>query len=314
MVERARIRSVSERPTTVAALAGVVRDAHDGRRALRIVGTGSWLLAGGTVRPDAARVETTALSGIIEYVPGDLTLTAYAGTTLAEIAAATAPHRQWCTLAPDGGDDVTLGAVFATATRGPFARAMGSPRDIALGIEFVDGTGAIARAGGRVVKNVAGFDLTRLFTGSWGTLGVITEVSVRIRAVPPILEHWSLAIDETDNAALQRRQQFERLCAPLAFETLSTRRRLALGLPDGHNYLVAIGGNASHVDAARHALQQLGIAVECGGNIWQRYRALGVGTVPPADRFTTRDALSLRIKAQFDPHGILNPGIFGELQ
>ena len=304
---------MSEQPTSVAELSDVVRDAHDASRALRIVGNGSWLHAGGTVRADATRVETTALSGIIEYVPGDMTLTAYAGTMLAELAAATAPHRQWCPLAPDGGDDVTLGAVFATATRGPFARAMGGPRDIALGIEFVDGTGAIARAGGRVVKNVAGFDLTRLFTGSWGTLGIITEVSVRIRGVPPVLEHWSLAIDKTDNAALQRRQQFERVCAPLAFEALSTRRRHALGLPDGHNYLIAIGGNASHVDAARHALQQLGIAVQSSDDIWQRYRALGAATVPPTDRFAMRDALSRRIKAQFDPHGILNPGIFGEL-
>ena len=303
---------MSERPTTVAALAAFVRDAHRAQRPLRIAGNGSWLHAGGTVRPDATRVETTALSGIIEYVPGDLTLTAYAGTTLAEIAAATAPHRQWCPLAPDGGDDVTIGAVFATATPGPFSGAMGSPRDIALGIEFVDGTGAIARAGGRVVKNVAGFDLTRLFTGSWGTLGIITEVSVRIRAVLPVLEHWSIAIDETDNAALQGRQQFERVAAPLAFEALSNRRRHSLGLPDGHNYLVTIGGNRSHVDAARYALQQLGGAAPCGDDIWARYRALGAVTVPPRERFAIHDALSRRIKAQFDPHGILNPGIFGE--
>jgi glycolate oxidase FAD binding subunit len=304
---------VSERPTSVAALAALVRDAHDASRPLRIAGIGSWLHAGGSVRPDATRVETTSLSGIIEYVPGDLTLTAYAGTTLAEISAATAPHQQWCPLAPDGGDDVTLGAVFATATRGPFSHALGSPRDIALGIEFVDGTGAIARAGGRVVKNVAGFDLTRLFTGSWGTLGIITEVSVRIRAVPPVLEHWSIAIDETDTAALQRRQQFERVGAPLAFEALSKRRRHALGLPDGHTYIVTIGGNASHVDAGRYAVQQLGVALQCGDDIWPRYRALGVGTVPPTERFAMRDALSRRIKAQFDPRGILNPGIFGEL-
>jgi glycolate oxidase FAD binding subunit len=304
---------VSERPTSVAALSAVVREAHDSSRALRIVGNGSWLHAGGAVRPDATRVETTALSGIIEYVPGDLTLTAYAGTTLAEIAALTAPHQQWCPLAPDGGDDVTLGAVFATATRGPFSRSMGSPRDIALGIEFVDGTGAIARAGGRVVKNVAGFDLTRLFTGSWGTLGIITEVSVRIRAVSPVLEHFSIAIDETDNAALQRRQHFERVSAPLAFEALSKRRRHSLGLPDGHNYIVSIGGNGSHVDAARYALQQLGVAIPCGADIWPRYRALGAGMMPPMDRFAMRDALSRRIKSQFDPRGILNPGIFGEL-
>lgn len=303
---------MSERPATVDALAAIVRDAHARHQPLRIAGNGSWLGAGGTVRADAARIETTALTGIIEYVPGDLTLTAYAGTTLAEIAAATALHGQWCPLAPDGGDDVTLGAVFATATPGPFSRAAGAPRDIALGLEFVDGTGAVARAGGRVVKNVAGFDLTRLFTGSWGTLGVITEVSVRIRAVPPVLEHWSLALDETDNAVRQRRHDFERVYAPLAFEPVSVRRHRALDLPEGHNTLVTLAGNGTYVDAARHAVHQLGAVVQCNGDIWHRYRALGASARPPRERFALRDALSRRIKQQFDPRNILNPGMFGE--
>ncbi len=304
---------MSERPHSVEALSALVRDAHNEARALRIVGRGSWLDAGGSVPATAVRVETTALDGIVEYVPGDLTLTARAGTTLAEIAAATATHQQWCPLAPDGGDDVTIGAVLATATRGPFSRAAGAPRDIALGIEFVDGTGAIARAGGRVVKNVAGFDLTRLFTGSWGSLGVITEVSVRIRAVPPVLEHWSLALDDANPAARQRQQVFERTFAPLAFEHVPTARRQALALPARHNTIITLGGNASHVDAARHALREIGDAAQCDADIWTRYRALGAAEWPPKERFAMRDPLSRRIKQQFDPRGILNPGIFGEV-
>ena len=101
---------------------------------------------------------------------GDLTLTARAGTTLANIARATAAEGQWLALDPHGSASGTLGATIATASAGPLAHAFGTPRDNVLGIEAVTGTGEIVRAGGRVVKNVAGFDLTRLFTGAWGTL------------------------------------------------------------------------------------------------------------------------------------------------
>ena len=124
------------------------------------------------------------MSGITEYMPGDLTLTARAGTTLGEIHDATRAHGQWLALDPFGSDEGTIGATIATASAGPLATRFGAPRDLALGLEFVTGHGAVVRGGGRVVKNVAGFDLTRLLTGSWGTLGVITEVTVRLHARP----------------------------------------------------------------------------------------------------------------------------------
>src|SRR4029453_16598216 len=87
-------------------------------------------------------------------------------------------------LAPWGGDAGSLGATAATATAGPMSGALGTPRDIVIGLEAVTGTGDVVRGGGKVVKNVAGFDLTRLMVGAWGTLGIVTEVSVRLRALP----------------------------------------------------------------------------------------------------------------------------------
>ena len=150
---------------------------------LRIVGRGTWLDAGRPVRATET-LSTRELSGITEYVPGDLTLTARAGTTLGEIREATAAHGQWLALDPSGSDDGTIGATIATASAGPLVTFFGAPRDLVLGVEFVTGAGVVARGGGRVVKNVAGFDLTRLLTGSWGTLGVITEVTVRLHARP----------------------------------------------------------------------------------------------------------------------------------
>jgi glycolate oxidase FAD binding subunit len=128
----------------------VVRDAHARRTPLRIVGGGRWLDGGRPVRAEATLAIAT-LAGITEYVPGDLTLTAGAGTTLAEIARATGEHGQWLTLDPFGDDEGTLGATVASASYGPLATAFGTPRDIVLGVEFVTGTGAVVRGGWRVV-------------------------------------------------------------------------------------------------------------------------------------------------------------------
>ena len=90
-------------------------------------------------------------SGVVNYVPGDLTLTVSGGTTLAEIQRITGEHDQWLPLDPFGSDDGSIGATIATASVGPLATSFGSPRDLLLGLEFVNGRGEIVRAGGNVV-------------------------------------------------------------------------------------------------------------------------------------------------------------------
>ncbi len=287
------------RPATTADLGGILRDAHDRHARVRIAGRGTWPARSAAIAPDAAVLDVSALDGILEYVPGDLTLTARAGTTIAELDAATAAHGQWCPLLPWGGDDGSLGATFSTATYGPCSAALGSPRDHAIGLEFVDGTGAIVRAGGRVVKNVAGFDLTRLLVGSWGTLGVITEVSVRLRARPVVDETWSVAID--GEASRARLEAFRRgPLAPLSIEELDGRA------------LIRLGGNSALVAAARAIVKTLGDAEPRDAAVWTAFRASDPKPRGPLGGNTLSDALSQRVKKQFDPRHILNPGIMGE--
>ena len=278
----------------------MIRDAHDRHTRLRVVARGTWQGCTASVAPDAAVLDVSGLSGIIEYVPGDLTLTARAGTTVAEVDAATRAHGQWCPLLPWGGDEGTLGATFATATHGPCSASFGAPRDLAIGMEFVDGTGALIRAGGRVVKNVAGFDLTRLLVGSWGTLGVITEVSVRLRARPAVDETWSVAID-AGGGARARLEEFRRgPLAPLAIEEFET------------GTLVRLGGNAAFVAASREIVKTLGAAEPRDTGIWTRLRQRDPRPRGPLASSALADPLSTRVKKQFDPRHILNPGIMGE--
>lgn len=236
-----------------------VRDAAGARQALRIVGGGSWLDAGRPVRADATRLSLAEHDGVVEYEPGDLTLTAKAGTPLRSIRQATGSERQWLTLDPYHDDSATIGATIATASYGPLAHAFGTPRDHVLGVEFVTGTGDVVRGGGRVVKNVAGFDLARLVTGAWGTLGVITEVTVRLRALPDVVETVVLDAPGTPSAlaALLARLRAAAI-APLALELVNDRLARAAEISDGAAIVVHLGGNEPSVRAQSSALRAVG--------------------------------------------------------
>jgi len=288
-------------PHRVEEVADIVRDAAGG---LRIRGAGSWMHVGGPVHA-AHELRLDAFRGVRSYTPGDLTISVGAGTTLAEIDAATAAHGQWCPLLPWGDDHGSVGATVATATSGPFAESLGRPRDLVLGLECVDGRGRIVRAGGRVVKNVAGFDLTRLMVGSWGTLGVITEVHLRLRARPSA--DVSLLVEGATESGM--RAFGHGVLPPLAALPLGEATARALGHPGPGSWLVRIGGNAPQVAAARAALARLGACIEVGAESWDIVRR---EQAPKAATHWTWTPLMTRVRQAFDPRGVLNPGLLGE--
>lgn len=286
-------------PSTAAEVVDIVRDAHHAARALRIVGAGRWSNAGHTVNAHDT-LSLASLRGVVAYRPDDLTITVEAGTTLDDIDAATRERRQWCPLLAWGDDEGTVGATLATATTGPFAEALGRPRDLALGIEAVDGTARKIVAGGRVVKNVAGFDLTRAIVGAWGTLAVITRAHLRLRPRPQV--------DET--LAFTPRDGFPVLpAAPLATFGLSPTLASQLGVPDAR-WLVRLGGNAAAVAAMRSTLGSTGQVRPLDANVWSLVRR---ECAPPSPAAQWRwDTLSRQLRDRFDPHHILNPGLLGE--
>lgn len=146
-------------------------------------GLGQWLEGGGPAEVQLV-VSTRRLQEIHEYNPPDLTFTAGAGLTLSALRGITEPNGQWLPLNPPGGWGGTLGGALATGVGGSLRNLYGTARDHVLGLTLVSGDGRILRWGGKVVKNVAGFDVTRLCLGSWGSLGLITSVSARLFPVP----------------------------------------------------------------------------------------------------------------------------------
>jgi glycolate oxidase FAD binding subunit len=131
-------------------------------------------------------LSTARLTGIEDYEPADLTVTASAGTTLGDLTSELAAHGQWLPVDPPFAARRTLGGLVATGAAGPLGSAHGSPRDHVLGLTLVTGDGRVLRLGGRVMKNVAGFDLVKLVVGSHGTLGVVVSATVRVFPRPEV--------------------------------------------------------------------------------------------------------------------------------
>jgi glycolate oxidase FAD binding subunit len=289
-----------------------VRSARAARTPLRITGGGHWLGAG---RPCRA-TETLALAGhagVVEYEPGDLTLTARAGTTLAELQRVTRAEGQWLPLDPFGPAEGTLGATIATASAGPLASAFGTPRDHVLGCEIVTGAGEVVRAGGRVVKNVAGFDLVRLATGAWGTLGVLTEVSVRLRALPEV--DRTLAIDAGASDAWRWLRASE--YTPLAAELVTAGLAAALGVGAGTTLLLRLGGNEALVRAASESAAALGPVRDVAGAAWDALSAsepagaavVRLSTVPSRGGVLWERAAAIVERAHGAAHATLQRGV-----
>ena len=166
-------------------------------------GRGSWLHGGQPPQCVDVLVSSERMSDISAYEPADLFIEAQAGAGLDEMERRTLECRQWLALDPPGGERGTLGAMVAVGAAGPLQAGFGSPRDQVLGATLVTGDGRVLGLGGRVVKNVAGFDLLKLVTGSWGTLGVITSVTMRVHPVPAIDRSLLYkGSDPTEGAAL----------------------------------------------------------------------------------------------------------------
>jgi len=147
--------------------------------AVEIVGSGSKRFYGEQI--EGLAIETAAHSGVIDYDPAELVITMRAGCRLRDVEALLAQNRQMFGFEPPHfGADATIGGMVASGLAGPRRAFAGSIRDFLLGAKILDGRGEILQFGGRVIKNVAGFDVSRLLVGSLGTLGVILEVSIRV--------------------------------------------------------------------------------------------------------------------------------------
>jgi glycolate oxidase FAD binding subunit len=259
-------------PTTVSELAELLTIANRDRTPILVAGNRSKLDWGGLVTSVGSIVSTQQLDRLIAHAVGDLTVTVEAGMTFATLQSILAAAGQFLPLAPAYPARSTIGGIIATADTGSVRHRYGGVRDLLLGISFVRADGKIAKAGGRVVKNVAGYDMMKLFTGSYGTLGILTEVTLRVYPLP------------TDSATVILTGAVDRLVAvakillasaltPIAVDVLSTAFSQQLAISHTPSLVVKFATLPESIAQQSAQLLEIAKAVGLKGGIWQGEQA-----------------------------------------
>ena len=171
-------------PASIQEMQDVLRFAS--KKALSVIpaGAGTKLGIGNLPQKVDIVLATTRLNSVVEYEPADLTVTVEAGIRLAALQAELEQHRQYLPLDPPYADRCTLGGIVATNASGSLRIRHGTARNQVLGLRVVHANGTVVKSGGKVVKNVAGYDLNKLYIGAFGTLGIITEVTLKLSPIP----------------------------------------------------------------------------------------------------------------------------------
>ena len=173
---------------------------------------------------------SSRLNRVLEHEPGDLTATVEAGTTIAALQSTLRSRGQWLSLDPPDAERATVGGVVAANASGPRRQLYGTPRDLLIGVTVVTGGAALVRGGGKVVKNVAGYDLPKLFIGSYGTLGIIVEVTLKLRPLPEAERLVAVGFDRLKDAGSAVRSILASDLIPAALELLDAEATRALEL------------------------------------------------------------------------------------
>ena len=225
-------------PATVAELSELVRT----HPAIYPRGGGTHSHIGGVPSRPGIVLATTALNRIVDYPARDLTVTVQAGATLSQVQRLLTQEQQWLPIDVANPDVSTIGGAIAVNANGPRRLNQGTWRDAVLGIRFVSDDGIESKGGGRVVKNVAGYDLMKLHCGALGTLGVITEVTLKVKPRPETSEFVVFGVPTSAVAPTLDRLHAS-ASRPVAIELLNRNAVKSLGvtLPDSEPWVIACG-------------------------------------------------------------------------
>ena len=179
----ARAADAIVEPASIEEICEIVRMCEADRIALAPIGAAR-SLAGIRRSPVALGISMARLARIVAYEPDDMTIVAESGITVGKLNAAMAGARQRLPVDPCGPGMTTLGSLIGAAHSGPLRLSEGTSRDLLIGVRFVGHGGSLVHGGGRVVKNVAGYDLMKLMGGAFGTLGIVTEATFKVRPIP----------------------------------------------------------------------------------------------------------------------------------
>ena len=275
-----RFASAADRPESVDELRRIVNERVAQGFAIYPQGGRTALDYGGIPRSPGAAVDVRRLNRVIDYPAADMTVTVEAGITLKALDEVLATENQRLLIDAPEPEYATVGGIYATNSSGPRRLGWGRPRDQILGVSFVSSDGAVVKGGGRVVKNVAGYDFPRLLTGSMGTLGILTQMTLKVRPRPeasaivwaslPDLKPLADTLDRLNTSGAR----------PVAIEVLSPSAAKVVGdAPEGWGLLVGFEDNAAalawQVDRLLSELGQPSALRFDGDEAARLWRALG---------------------------------------
>lgn len=224
-------------------------------------------------------LDTTALDRVVEYAPEDLTITVEAGMTLAELQGTLAAQGQYLSVDPAPNDGVTIGGLLATARSGAWRGHLPAARDLVLGATVALCDGSLTKSGGRVVKNVSGFDMHRMHTGALGALGVIVEASFKLSPLPA--DHATFALDcgSLASAGAVAHALWDRNLATRAITILDPEAAAAVGLRRSPAVLAEFAGGTAVVERSVATVGEVArahgvLSERADDEAWSRLRSL----------------------------------------
>ncbi|WP_375340027.1 FAD-binding oxidoreductase [Okeania sp. KiyG1] len=266
-------------PETQAQLSTIVTCCAKNNCAILPCGSGSKVHWGGLMKVDPTThkqgiivVSSDRLNHLIEHAVGDLTVTVEAGMKYAELQETLAKTGQFIAIDPAYPETATIGGIIATADTGSLRQRYRGVRDMLLGISFVRSDGKIAKAGGRVVKNVAGYDLMKLFTGSYGTLGIISQVTLRVYPQQQA-SGTVVLVGEKNNIAKATQTLLSSALTPVAIDLLSTKLVEQLDLGKGVGLMVRFQSIIESVEEQSNQLLKVGDSLGLNSTRYHDYEA-----------------------------------------
>jgi glycolate oxidase FAD binding subunit len=244
-------------PGSVEEVAAVVRQAAAAGAAILPWGGGTAMAVGEPPPRAGIVLGLRRLGRVIEHEPGDLTVTVEAGLSLERLQETLRARGQWLSLDPPDADRATLGGLIAANAAGPRRHLYGTVRDLLIGVTVVTADGAIVHGGGKVVKNVAGYDLPKLFIGSRGTLGIVVEATFKLRPLPEDERLLAVRFDRLEDCGGAARALLAGELIPNAVEILDAATAATLGLGADAALVVGFDGLREQVDWQAAALAAL---------------------------------------------------------
>lgn len=261
-----------ETPASPQELASTLKEAAAESKSISVTGNNSKCLMGGPLVQADVALSTAALNRMLDYEPGDLTVSVQAGMRWSELQHRLAQNGQTIALDPPFAAEATVGGVIASQSSGPLRARFGTARDLVIGMEFAMLDGKLIRAGGMVVKNVAGLDMGKLLIGSFGTLGAITSVNFRLHALPAATTTFVFSLPDLEHAIRQRDALLSGVLRPHAVDLLTPAVAERL---HRSGYLLVLLAAGSEAVLKRHAAELPGAERLSGdeeGALWEQIR------------------------------------------